>query len=302
MSKMIDSPGTYRGTVLESKFDYSTNGCPQAILKLSAAHRYTDEPEWMAKFQITEPDYVDWSSYEETIVGFFVMFKAGVEIYNDETKLKNYDQLKLALGWDGLSFEPLNEGVFVGKEVMYRVESKEYNGKQRIQVSWIDAPDAPPTRNLAPSDPATVKAATAKLQFAKPAVKPAAAKPVTAAKKPANPTQAATAVPAAKPTAHAAVPNTSKTVTSPSKVAVIVPARTDEVHAAPQYDPCSKVVAWTEISDPDGNGNADATLVETVWNETINAVAGAATPDEQITDAQWGEIRVKGLERLNKKG
>jgi len=300
MFKMIDSPGTYRGTVLESKFDYSTNGCPQATLKLSAAQRYTDEPEWMAKFQITEPDYVDWSSYEETIVGFFVMFKAGVEIYNDETKLKNYDQLKLALGWDGLSFEPLNEGVFVGKEVMYRVESKEYNGKQRIQVSWIDAPDAPPTRNLAPSDPAMVKAATAKLQFAKPVVKPAAAKPVMAAKKATNPTQAATVVPAAKPTAHAAVPNTSKTPTSPSKATV--PARTPPVTATPQYEPCSQVVAWTEISDPDGNKNADTTLVETVWNETINAVAGESTPNEQITDAQWGEIRVKGLERLNKKG
>jgi hypothetical protein len=300
MFKMIDSPGTYRGTVLESKFDYSTNGCPQATLKLSAAQRYTDEPEWMAKFQITEPAYVDWSSYEETIVGFFAMFKAGVEVYNDETKLKNYDQLKIALGWDGLSFEPLNEGAFVGKEVMYRVESKEYNGKQRIQVSWIDAPDAPPTRNLAPSDPAMVKAATAKLQFAKPVVKPAAAKPVMAAKKATNPTQAATVVPAAKPTAHAAVPNTSKTPTSPSKATV--PARTPPVTATPQYEPCSQVVAWTEISDPDGNKNADTTLVETVWNETINAVAGESTPNEQITDAQWGEIRVKGLERLNKKG
>lgn len=150
----IDSIGTYTGTIVESTLGETKNGFPQAILKLAAKQKFVDDTEGMKHFGLTEPAYVDWSEFDEEAIAYLVLFKS-TEKFDASTKLLNYDQLVVAVGWNGTDFDNFEE--FVGKDILFRIKENDYNGKVTLQVAWIDKVDADPAGSLRPLDAEKVK-------------------------------------------------------------------------------------------------------------------------------------------------
>jgi len=181
----LDTAGTYRGEILESASDETKKGFPQVILRLKAIEKWVEDKAGMEHFKLTEPGWVDWSSFGEDILAYLVLFNSAEVFEPGQTDLKNYGQLKLATGWDGEEFDSLGNGALVGKKLLFRVENNEYQGKVSLQVNWIDAWDSSPGRELKSLDAAAVKALNSKLKVTR-TVRPASApaKPVAPVKPP----------------------------------------------------------------------------------------------------------------------
>lgn len=137
----IDTPGTYRGEIMESAVGETKNGYPQLVVRLFATERYIESSSEMEHFGLDEPDWVDWRAYDETMMGFLVLATT-------EKRLFHFDGVMSALGWDGSSFAELDSTDHTKTEVMFRVEENEYNGEVRMQVAAIDHKDAPVSREL----------------------------------------------------------------------------------------------------------------------------------------------------------
>ena len=181
----LDTAGVYRGEILESALGESSGGFPQAVLRLKALEKWVDDKAGMEHFKFTEPGWVDWSSFDEDIVAYLVLFNSTEVFEPGQTDLKNYGQLKLATGWDGEEFDSLGNGALVGKKLLFRLENHEYQGKVKPQINWIDAWESSPTRELKSLDAAAVKTLNAKLKVTR-SVRPASApaKPAAPVKPP----------------------------------------------------------------------------------------------------------------------
>ncbi len=129
---LITREGTYRGVATDSGVGLTTNDFPQFVAQISALEFYDfDEKEWL-----------DWSEQDEEISGYFCLFGG-----NNKPTL-SAKQVQKALGWSGQSFSELNDTDYSEVPFQFRVEEHEYNNETKLQVSWIDAYDATPGRQV----------------------------------------------------------------------------------------------------------------------------------------------------------
>lgn len=298
----IDTEGTFLATIIEHSLGVTKKGFPQLIARLHADQKFVGDTDGMKHFGLTEPGYVDWSSFNEDIVGYMVLFNSK-DVLDDSTKMLNYDNLQRATGWDGASFSSLNSGEYVGKQVLIRIEAgKPYtdaNGNQKpggkLQVNWIDAVDASPERSLKALDTAQVNSLNSLLKINRAAKPAAAAKPVAA--KPGKPAAAAaipapTAVTQATPSASAsAAPSapkppkkTAKKVEAPAPAAEETTG--EEVAALPPE--VTKDVAWNTLMAR--KGTHDDTEVTDSFIKGCQAVGGE-TDDDDFTTTMWAQVR-----------
>ena len=137
----ISREGTFRGVATDSGVGLTTNGFPQFVAQISALEFYDfDEKVW-----------VDWSGQNEEISGYFCLFGG-----NSKPTL-SAKQVQKALGWSGQSFSELNDANYEATPFQFRVEEHEYDGNTTLQVSWIDAFDATPGRQVQKLDAADAK-------------------------------------------------------------------------------------------------------------------------------------------------
>lgn len=288
----IDTVGTYIGEVAESAISTTKNGFPQWTPRLKATKKYIETPDELAHYKLTEPGYIDYSSFDEDIVAFLLLF------YTDKTgetvPALNYEQAQLAVGWDGNSFETLNDSV--GKSVLFRVEEHAYEGKTGLRVNWIDAENASPTKTLKALDAGAIKDLNAKfLAGRKPTAKPVvAAKPVSKPGKPA----AGTATTNTTTTAPAAVPAVSVTTPAPSApTAPKPPKAAKKVAPAPAAEAAlpteiDQLSGWNYVNEHKG-ANDDKT-VEDAWLaacQEVGTANGGIDDQEKFTTAMWASVR-----------
>jgi len=287
MSQQIDSTGTYLGTIEESGLSTSKGGFPQAILRLKATQKYINAPNELAHFKLEEPAYVDWSGFDEDILAYLILFKS-TEEFTKDTALLNYEQLQLATGWDGQSFEPLADGKsLLGKTILFRVEENTYEGKTSLRVQWVDAADAPPEKSIKSLDVTAAKALSAKLRVDRPAPKPQAAKPG----KPGKPSPANAPTPAVS----SATPKVTPPATAPKspskpptkKAAAEVPAEAS-VPAIGLPTAVSQEEAWNYVNAHKGE-NSDGEIAD-AWLSATGEV-GPNRDDTDFTKEDWAKVR-----------
>lgn len=272
------------------------NGFPQFNVVLKATQRYVDSPEEMAAFDLTEPGWIDWSQYDQSAIGHFVLF-------NNEKALLNYDQVQKALGWDGASLAALAAGDWAEKEVLFTMEENTYEGNTTIRPNWIDHVDASPTRGLQALDPTALKDLDSKFKgFMKSAPKAAPAKagatpPGKAAVTP--PGKPAVVGTAAKPTVPAAqtkvsqspaAPTTAKPPqkTAPKPTVKPTPQKETIPFDAALATETDQTAAWAAVTERKGSLSDDT--LATLWIDACEAIAPGMT-EEAITPAQWAQVR-----------
>jgi hypothetical protein len=283
----IDTIGTYKGVVLEHGLALTKNGFPQLVIKVQATEKYIDSPAELKHYELETEQYIDWSEFDETTTGFLVLFKDNEE-FTEETALMNYEQVQLALGWDGQEFDDLNGEKFVGKEVLFRMEENFYNEQTTIRLNWIDAADAPPNRELMKLD-ATKLAALPKIKVGGKTAKPAAAK----AAKPGKPSAAAsspTATKGAKPSTSETAPSKPAPSTAP-KATKTPPKATAESPADDRPDAVSQGDAWEYVCNHKG-GNSDNDI-EQAWIESVQEISGDNDnlDESEFTEQLWAKVR-----------
>jgi hypothetical protein len=277
----IDTAGTYVGEILESSLGITKKGFPQWVARLRADQKWVDDAEGLKHFGLTEPGYVDWTEFGEDIVAFMVLFNHA-EAFTADTKLKNYDQLQAATDWDGTEFDSLNDEAFVGKKILFRVEENTYEGKTRLQVNWIDAPDAPAERTLKKIDAGEVKSLNAKLGFAK---KPKPAKaPATAAKAPTTPV--ANPASTTKPTATATAAPAKAPATPPKAPAKTPKAPEPETESLATI--ATKDQAWGYVIGH--KGDLSEAEIADAWLSACQEV-GNDTEESDFTPEMWAKVR-----------
>lgn len=299
----IDTKGVYRGDIVESALGVTKKSdLPQWIVRLRATERYVDDPTEMEHYELTEPGWVDWREFNEEIVGYMVLFKDSDEFTRD-TALLNYDQLQLATGWDGTEFNSLNDDSFVDKNILFRVEENEYEGKVSLQVNWVDDRDAPPTREMKRLDEDKVKDLSSRLKMGG---KKAAAKPGKPAARPAKQSGEkpaakgkTTPVPKAEPKAEAKPPAKKK---GPPKKAAPEPEPTPEVteteeapFEADTLDPMNQGKAWEHVCD--NKGDASDSDVQDAWIKASEEIGGDRE-EEDMTNEDWASVAQKALAAL----
>lgn len=307
MSK-IDSVGVFIGEIVESGVNTTQkNSYPQWVARLKAVKKYIDIPDEIKHFGLEGPGYVDWSSFNEDIVCYLVLF-------NNEKALLNYEQVQLATGWDGAEFEGLTDPKMIGKQLLFRTGENTYNDKTDIQVDWVDAADAPPQRQLKTLPADDIKALSSKFlgaikKVAAPAKPAAPTKPAAVATKPgkapASPTPAAGV---AKPTTTAAVttaPVVAAPVTTPAPVAAApaVPPKAPKAPKAAKAPPVAEkapaavAAAPAETNQMDAwnyvlanKGDNEDGVVEDAWIAACKEVGGERE-EETFTGNEWAKIR-----------
>lgn len=215
---LIDRPGAYRGNPTEWVVNETTNGFPQLVIRLNALEIYDEDGKLGASLNPPIPDsagkWIPWN-YGFDIVGYFVLVtKKGPTL--------NTQQIMSALGWDGRSFDALQNGEYANTMVLFRVEDKVYQGQPQRQATWIDRHDASPVRQLRTLDSGKFAAMQSKWvgqlsQVAAPPAAPAApGAPVPAAPAPVAPVPGS---PVAAPVPVAVQP---QAVVAPGPAAVAV--------------------------------------------------------------------------------
>lgn len=292
----IDTPGSYRAIVLESAVGVTKTGKLQWVGKLGATEKWVDDKESMDFFGLTEPAWVPWQDNQENIVAFLCLFGANVEQGEacisegpDRNDYLNYEQLQKALGWDGQAFDTLQDDSFLGKEVLFRCNDDEYEGKASIKVQWVDEKDAPIQRELKKLDDAKLKSLNGLLKGkpaapAKPASKPAAAKP--AAGKPGKAAPAAT--PAAAAPAAKAKPKPPTTKAPAAKAPEPAPEAEENAEASDLPKECGKDDAWNHLLGVKGDTD-DSTLAE-AWMASCGEVTEGRDEDA-FTPKDWAKVR-----------
>ena len=283
----IDDIGQYRATILDSQVGLTKNGFPQWVAVLKATEKFVSDKGQMEHFKLAEPGWVDWTSFNEEIVAYQVLF-SNTEEYSEQTATLAYGQLK-ALGWDGANFESIP--ALKGTLLSFRVEENEYQGKKRIQVAWIDLPDAT-GRTLKALDANEIKAMNAKLRMKKPPVAPAKAP----AKAPPVAVQAPAEIPAEPSQEKKSDPmlrGGGDNPTTPTKRRGR-PAK-PAAPAGPTADKTTPDEAWDAVA-ASAKGNSE--IASNVWGEAFRDIVKGDYDEKNVTPEQWAEIRNSALTKL----
>lgn len=287
----IDRIGTFRGTPVEWAVGKTKNEYPQFVVRLMATEKWIESAEEMEAFKLTEPGWLSWAEYEQSIVAYLVLF-------NNDGPIFNYDQVQTALGWDGASFSGLSEMDHAGKTVLFRIEENTYQDQTRLQVAWIDEKDAPIERTLRALDPDKLRdmdsryAGMLNTKKAAPASKPSA----PAAPKATSPT------PPPNERTHAptisVIPPTGSGEATGGKAPPTTGPPADEAPAAnlPPAETCTMDEAWIAIQ----HAAKDDDKAASVWVEA--AEAAGIEDQETATNGDWANVRAKGLAVIDLKG
>lgn len=282
---LIDRAATFRGNAVDHGVSLTKNKFPQWVAQLVATEIYDED----------EKVWVDFLKYDEReIIAYLVLFGSKGETLNCQ-------QLKKAVGWDGNSFQALNEMDLTKTVVQFRVEEHTFENNISLQVNWIDAADAEPGRSVRKLEANELKDLDAQYaNLLKQAGKKAA--PVKASKKPAAPKKP-TAVKAKgiKPTqAKAPVKKTTKKSNDP----LGPPTVDDASPPMPMPNPnmpvghCTKDEAWdTVVGLKDDKTITDEILGKT-WIAAATEVVGPGrfkNYPEGFTDEEWFQIKEKTL-------
>lgn len=132
MNTLVTHEGTYRGFAVESAVGITSTGLPQLVLGLRATKWYDqDEEQWL-----------DWEEYDQGINGYLCLFGKNGQ------PLKNAGDIMRIFGWDGMSFDDLDDMDLREIEIQFRVSEEEYEGKKRMKVQRIDVADANPAGGI----------------------------------------------------------------------------------------------------------------------------------------------------------
>ena len=286
----IDRVGTFRGAPAEWAIGKTKNEFPQFIVRLVATEKWIESTEELVAFKLTEPGWIPWSEYEQDITAYLVLF-------NDKGPIFNYDQVQVALGWDGASFSGLTEMDHLKTTVLFSVEENTWNDKTRLQVAWLDEKDAPIERTLRALDPEKLKDMDNRYAGMMNAKKTAPAS---------KPASAPTSKPVSKPKATKTKPPSNERVDTPKTP--VIPAEgsgesdgsktppptvatadaTPEVET-PAVETCTMDEAWTAIQGAAGDDDKAAKA----W---VEAAESAEIEDQETaTEEDWARVRAKGL-------
>jgi hypothetical protein len=283
MSNLIDREGTFRGKPLDWGVSESKNGFPQMVIELSALEHFNEETG----------EYESWSEYEQTIRAFLVMYSNSTGEWKEAGS--NVTQIKKVFAWDGKDFQTLAEGKYEDTMLMFQVKSSTFEGKTKLQVSWIDTADANPVRTLQKFDTEKLKGMAAKMGGMIPGstTTPAPAKaPATPPKgKPRSPkaTPKTAATPVATPATPAPTPSAAPETPPPSP-APTAPA----VPSAPPVE--TKESAWKAVCETRSADMSDAKLAE-IWVDEATKIGKA---EEQYTSADWATLKLAVQKRTAK--
>lgn len=316
MPTKIDSEGTFIFEVVESAIGITQkNSYPQWVARLNAKKKWIENAEEMAHFKITEPAYVDWN-FDEEILAYICLFNSAETFTTegkDRTAMLNYDQLKLALGWDGTEFDSLADGSMVKKLIQGRVQSSEYpkgSGNTSLKVEWIDSVDAPATRTLKSLAPDAVSALTKKLQINVKKVVAPPAKPVVPGKpKPSTPAASApsTVAPTVAASEVSKPATTAPVQTAPSSAPAPKPKKTPKAAAPVETPPpptpeksdrpktSTQADAWEFVCA--NKGDNEDSVVEESWLAACGEVLNDRDQDT-ATPEEWAKIRDTALKDL----
>lgn len=274
----LDSPGIYKAKIQDSTFGFTKNRYPQVLMQLLTTHAYVENSDDLAHYKLDAPGWVEYP--EESILYAGVLFN-DADVYTEDSALRSYEDLQKALGWDGLSFAPLADDTFRGREVLIRCEEDEYQGKVRLRVQSIDAPDASPHRGLRDTDPEDLRVAESRLQIQKAKPKP---RPVVAKPKPKSEPRQETPPPA-EPSPEAAIPTRPKRSSGEAVVKSIANL------------PDSQAKCWESIVRFGSEQKSTEQQIEAAYMAALDTVAPEIEEDE-IAPAQWGEVYQHAVEKL----
>ncbi|GAG94213.1 unnamed protein product, partial [marine sediment metagenome] len=146
---LIDQEATFRGIITDHAVTLSKNDFPQLVLSLEGKELYDEETD----------SWHDWDGVVENQINAYLIL---IDSKNNETL--NYKQVQKALGWDGKSFAGLAEMDLSKTFIQFRVESRTYQEKTTMQVTWIDEQNATPGKTLRKLDPKELKSLDARFK------------------------------------------------------------------------------------------------------------------------------------------
>lgn len=263
----IDSEGAYRGIVTEAAVSATKNGFPQLVVRVQSTEKYIDSTNELQHYEMEEAGWLDWSEFEEDIIGYLCLA-------NEDKTFANYDQVCKVFGWDGQSFAKLAEMDLEGTEVLIRVEPNTYNDETTLQVAWIDEKDAPVTRELSSLDAGKLKDLDSKFKTVLP-------KATKASKTAAKQKGGAKAKPKSEPKAKSGPP-----ASKPAPPKAEAPAGGDcpfsDVASGACDDP--KMFVWEYLSENKGE-KSDAELTD-FWMAACREIGGERN-EEDFTHDDW---------------
>lgn len=281
---LIDRAATFRGIVTDHGVSLTKNEWPQWIAQLQAVEIYDDE----------EKVWVDWTDVEEReITAYQVLLGSKGETLNAQ-------QIKKAIGWDGVSYSGLAALDLSEAKVQFRVETNVYEGKETLQVNWIDEYDAEPGRSVRKLDADGLREIDAKYKrYLNPTKK------VTPAKKPTTP-------PAVK--AKGVKPTQPKApVTKKPKKGAVDPLGPPEGPVTPKQaaEPsiptppsqavgtCTKQEVWDEVVEKTKEKRANGEISDSQLSEAWTGAVGKFGNDpDKLTGEQWYQVRIDILDKL----
>jgi hypothetical protein len=312
--------GNFRGTIVDAGVTVTSGGYPQLVAKVHADQMYDEEEKkWF------DWDEFEWDSAEakdRAIVSYNVLFgKKGCTLSGD--------QVKKITGWEGDSFSSLAAMDLVGIKIQWRNEEDTYDGKTKVQVSWIDLYDAEPGGTVRKLDDKGIKDLDAKFaEFLNNTVKPekavggkrkrgakaAAAAPAeepkeeVTAEAPAEepketkpkgrrgrPKGKAKSTPTTDPAKDKALTKSEPPTAPPEAPAEEPPAEESvETDVLETSGPCTKQEAWGDVNELKSTNTSDSELAAE-WLKQIKALA-PGKEHKDITDEEWGTVRAAVLD------
>lgn len=313
----VDRTGTYRfNKVLEAgvgakadEHGKTTNVSFNVRLLLS---EYWDEQEGV---------WVDWTAGEEPVEtsAYFYLFGVAKKTGKKGPTI-NHTQVMKVFGWDGRSFQVLANEDYSEIKGQVRIidNDPEYAERNPFQVAFLDVFDADPSSQLRKLDPVGLKKLDAEMAMLLQSSGKAPTAATVPAKKNTRPKAPAKA-PVAEPEPEPVTPPTEaekkatlkakserikkaggKTVTGPKPpVRPTPPVAEAETTETAEGGGLTKQQAYEFVIEMKADECTDEQLSAS-WNAAINEVAGEATPDEDVTDAQWRLVANKTLDEVGK--
>ena len=305
MSNKIDEIGVYRGEVIEAAFKRNRNNNPMFVVTIRADERYVDDTATLKSYLdadlITEevPQWVPWTEYDQTIRNNMTLFspKTEGEVYTEDNATLNYRQCKEALGWDGTSFDELGNDTFVGKKVLIRVGENTYEPEKYgpVDVKWLDAFDAPPTRELKSMDQSDISALNKRLKISKKATSKTAAAPKSSAGS--RKTKPATSKTTTK-TKASSVQTAPPAASTPPSSAATPPAPAPE--GTEDSSEFTKEEAWNSVYKISSESGQEDTAITDQWIAAVGKVAEQLNAEEDsFAPEDWAQVRHFALESFS---
>jgi hypothetical protein len=297
--------GNFRGTIVDSGVSATSGGFPQLVLKVHADEMYDEEDKKWFPW-----DEFEWDANEakdRSIVSYNVLFgKNGATL--------SCDQVKKITGWEGDSFATLCAMDLTDVKIQWRNEEDTYDGKTKVQVSWIDVFDAEPGGTVRKLDDKALKELDAKFgEFLANTVKPESAK---GTRKRGGGTKKAATPPTAdapaeepkteepKPKGRRGRPKGGKTEAPKTEAPAMPEAPASEPPAEATTGasldvletagPCTKKEAWADVNEMK-SANVSDTDLSAEWLKQIDAAA-PGKEQKDMTNEDWGTVRAAVLD------